>query len=639
MTAVQTRVIARPKPSITPAPTGILQPAAMAAEHDDERDRELTLQRKPMAYSFGEMRVYENAPTSVQPKLTISRPGDRYEREADRVADMVMRMPASAAEAAETTPVAGREEEVRRQPVEEDKKLEEDELRLQPIEEKEEEEDELFRQPLEEEDEELLGQPIEEEEEELLRTKASPGAAPEVTPHVASRIQALRGGGQPLSASARAFFEPRFGHDFSHVRVHTDARSAESARAVNAKAYTVGRDVVFGQGRYIPQGTGGQKLLAHELAHVIQQGRGGDVPKLDPGAVHEQDAEAAAKAAISGEGSITVSGATGVGIARAMDDRELISFSKKIMSYSAVRIGRLIMFELLTGRRDRRLLKLLRAELDRRRPKPVTTPKTVSAAIAMLEEAQGKDEESNQKGALELVSKVREWMQPITQVDNIYRHFGRLSFMDKAFLFPRKAYDNVSGLHTKLRLGSTIGGYWPFVINVVKIARQHLEVLAGERPLESTSIPSVHKALKRGAIITVGGAAAILAAPLLIKGAIAGGGLLAGTRTAAARATATTSTRAAATASTASAGGAAGSTVVSQIVTEAATLMTTGRTAQAAAWIATFSATPQGRQTLLHVHKVAAYLMSTPQVQSDPKLFRAFQMILNLSAQFARGGK
>jgi hypothetical protein len=65
--------------------------------------------------------------------------------------------------------------------------------------------------------------------------------------------------------------EPRFGHDFSNVRVHTDAKAAESARAVNALAYTVGRDVVFGPG-YTPGNVGGNRLLAHELAHVVQQG-------------------------------------------------------------------------------------------------------------------------------------------------------------------------------------------------------------------------------------------------------------------------------------------------------------------------------------------------------------------------------
>ncbi len=77
--------------------------------------------------------------------------------------------------------------------------------------------------------------------------------------------------GQPLDAGTRAFMEPRFGYDFSQVRVHTDARAAESARAVNALAYTVGRDVVFGEGQYEPETSEGKRLLAHELTHVVQQ--------------------------------------------------------------------------------------------------------------------------------------------------------------------------------------------------------------------------------------------------------------------------------------------------------------------------------------------------------------------------------
>ena len=65
--------------------------------------------------------------------------------------------------------------------------------------------------------------------------------------------------------------ESRFGHDFSRVRVHTDARATDSALAVNAQAYTVGRDVVFGVGEYAPGAHTGKSLLAHELTHVVQQ--------------------------------------------------------------------------------------------------------------------------------------------------------------------------------------------------------------------------------------------------------------------------------------------------------------------------------------------------------------------------------
>src|SRR5438094_2051790 len=78
----------------------------------------------------------------------------------------------------------------------------------------------------------------------------------------------LNSPGQPLDAGTRAFMEPRFGHDFSQVRVHTDTKAAESARSVNALAYTAGRDVVFGAGQYTPEKVTGRRLLAHELTHV-----------------------------------------------------------------------------------------------------------------------------------------------------------------------------------------------------------------------------------------------------------------------------------------------------------------------------------------------------------------------------------
>src|SRR5262245_19843545 len=77
--------------------------------------------------------------------------------------------------------------------------------------------------------------------------------------------------GQPLDTETRAFFEPRLGHDFSHVRVHADAKAAESARAVGADAYTVGRDIVFGAGWYAAKTSLGASLLAHELVHAVQQ--------------------------------------------------------------------------------------------------------------------------------------------------------------------------------------------------------------------------------------------------------------------------------------------------------------------------------------------------------------------------------
>jgi hypothetical protein len=82
----------------------------------------------------------------------------------------------------------------------------------------------------------------------------------------------LASAGQPLDGATRRFFESRLGHDFTHVRVYADANAAESARSINALAFTVGPNIVFNTGRYSPETPVGRRLLAHELTHVIQQG-------------------------------------------------------------------------------------------------------------------------------------------------------------------------------------------------------------------------------------------------------------------------------------------------------------------------------------------------------------------------------
>lgn len=87
---------------------------------------------------------------------------------------------------------------------------------------------------------------------------------------------ALRSGGSPLNGPTQQMMESRFGHDFSQVRIHTDARADESAQAVQARAYTVGNDIAFRSGEYQPEASGGQHLLAHELTHVVQQGGGSE---------------------------------------------------------------------------------------------------------------------------------------------------------------------------------------------------------------------------------------------------------------------------------------------------------------------------------------------------------------------------
>jgi hypothetical protein len=103
-----------------------------------------------------------------------------------------------------------------------------------------------------------------------VHRKTAPSAPPPACPPIVGQL--LLSPGQRLDQSARSFMEPRFGYDFSQVRIHTGPRAAESARAVNALAYTVGQDIVFGEDQYSPGTASGQRLLAHELAHFVQQG-------------------------------------------------------------------------------------------------------------------------------------------------------------------------------------------------------------------------------------------------------------------------------------------------------------------------------------------------------------------------------
>ena len=106
----------------------------------------------------------------------------------------------------------------------------------------------------------------------LSRSESEAGAQHQEAPRIVG--EALRLPGRPLDAGTRAFFEPRFGYDFSSVRIHADSKAAESARAVRARAYAVGSDVVFAPGQYAPESSSGRQLLAHELAHITQQADG-----------------------------------------------------------------------------------------------------------------------------------------------------------------------------------------------------------------------------------------------------------------------------------------------------------------------------------------------------------------------------
>jgi hypothetical protein len=139
------------------------------------------------------------------------------------------------------------------------------------------------------------------------------------------------GGGSPLDGSTREYMESRMGHDFGDVRVHTGQKADESARSINAQAYTVGNEVVFQSGKYAPETPGGLHTLAHELTHVMQQKAGpvsgtpagGGIRLSDPSDAFEQAAERNATAAISGAPVTAASPATGeASVQRAGEEEE-----------------------------------------------------------------------------------------------------------------------------------------------------------------------------------------------------------------------------------------------------------------------------------------------------------------------------
>jgi uncharacterized protein DUF4157 len=152
----------------------------------------------------------------IQATLHVSSPGDQLEQEADRVADAVTRMPDPRDNSGLTISNPARLSSLNRRCSECEKEV---------------------------------------------------GRGPAMESH----IERLRGGGRQMPESLRAYFEPRFGHDFGRVRLHTGSDAAEAAQTIDAKAFTVGNDVAFGAAAYSPETAAGRRLLAHELTHVIQQ--------------------------------------------------------------------------------------------------------------------------------------------------------------------------------------------------------------------------------------------------------------------------------------------------------------------------------------------------------------------------------
>jgi hypothetical protein len=179
------------------------------------------------AFNFGNISTFPNQPLAIQPKLTINTPGDKYEQEADIMAEKVMRKEENFAAAS--------------------------------------------GQPHKSQQRKCASCEEEVEDQGLMR-KAENGVGAIAEPSLLSQLNASKGSGMPLPSSTKGLMENSFGKDLSQVRVHSDQKAIEMSRGIHAKAFTHGNNIYFNTGEFRPHTSVGKRLLAHELAHTIQQG-------------------------------------------------------------------------------------------------------------------------------------------------------------------------------------------------------------------------------------------------------------------------------------------------------------------------------------------------------------------------------
>ena len=197
----------------------------LRTSHEELEAGSATIASSRSGHDFSQVPLHPQPQNKIQPKLMVSSPADIYEQEAARVADQVMRMPEPHLKHSCACGGGCPKCQVEQQ-----------------------------------------GQ----ENQFVQRRHISANDARETeAPRIVNKV--VNSLDQPLDSATTAFFESRFRHDFSQVRVHTDTRAAESARALNARAFTVDRDIVFRAGQYAIGTSGTRRLLAHELTHVLQQ--------------------------------------------------------------------------------------------------------------------------------------------------------------------------------------------------------------------------------------------------------------------------------------------------------------------------------------------------------------------------------
>lgn len=237
------------------------------------RNRNQAQQRGPFIQRMSRNRFAQTEETpfisrkptqAVQTKLTIGQSGDKYEQEADQMADYVMRMPQAEEDAPMISRMHAGYSSVQRKCSACEQEEKKQKGSIAPS-------------------ESIVQRMPEDEQEEVVQTKAQAGGPTYASEDLAKRLHSQKGQGEPLPADIQSQMERRMGADFSGVRVYTDSNAVQMSRELNAQAFTHGEDIYFNAGKYRPGTAAGKRLLGHEMTHVVQQrGRNlkGDVPAI-----------------------------------------------------------------------------------------------------------------------------------------------------------------------------------------------------------------------------------------------------------------------------------------------------------------------------------------------------------------------
>jgi hypothetical protein len=414
----------------------------------------------------------------IQARLTVSQPGDKHEQKADRIANQVMRIPdrAGADEAQSATTVQTQ-----------------------------------FVQP----------------------KGSTEQAAPLAHGDYAPKSDFNRNGGEPLPEETRAFMELRFKRDFSQVRIHSGPRANTFARMLGARAFTQGPDIVFGAGEFQPTSTTGQRLLAHELAHVGQQAHGQAMPIIQRMPLDEALAEGRTfrvtqitGLVLHGEGNrVTVDELIRLDLEeletlhKNMKDAFRYAQTEKdkenVRSFISERFTPALKRKLLLNERKQRRLEArrLQREAKKRRLTGEDPPKSVDELLTQLSVAMehATAEPPNFSAAVRILTHCDKWLRQIVSSNNYYKHWQQLEGnRTEAEALIYRASAEVTFLlsqarsHAKDEKPVSIEN-WQLSISIVEKAQHYLQILSDQPTSEAAQLASSVKRaneIKGGVLLT-----------------------------------------------------------------------------------------------------------------------------------------